>query len=115
VIRDDDVVVEARHAEKKEKNKMASKKAMAKTSTGVPAYIQDPDCTEAQIAAGDDNWLPFEKVRANHSLAIRVVDAELAKLVVERRRVRQLAEALGVPERVSEVLDIGSRVVKRAS
>lgn len=88
---------------------MASKKAMAKTTTGVPAYIQDPDCT------GKDEWIPFGKVRADRSLAIRVVDAELAKLVVERRRVRQLAEALGVPERVSDVLDIGSRVVKRAS
>jgi hypothetical protein len=94
---------------------MASKKAMAKTTTGVPAYIQDPDCTKAQIDAGKDEWIPFEKVRADRSLAIRVVDAELAKLVVERRRVRQLAEALGVPERVSDVLDIGSRFVKRAS
>lgn len=78
---------------------------MAKT-TKVPAYIQDPDCTKEQIHVGNDKWIAFEEVRANRSLAIRVIDAELAKLVLERRRVRQLAEALGVPERVGEVLDL---------
>lgn len=71
---------------------------MAKKIT-VPAFIQDPECTEEQIYAGEDRWIPFEKVRSNRSLAIRVIDAELAKLVAKRRRVRQLAEALGVPRR----------------
>ena len=78
---------------------------MART-TKVPALIQDPDCTKKQIDAGNDKWIPFEEVRSNRSLAIRVIDAELAKLIVERRRIRRLAEALGVSERVGEVLDL---------
>jgi hypothetical protein len=87
---------------------------MAKT-TKVAALIQDPDCTKKQIDAGDDKWIRFEEVRSNRSLAIRVIDAELSKLIVERRRVRQLAEALGVPKRVNEVLDLAARVVKRTA
>jgi len=78
---------------------------MART-TKVPAFIQDPDCTKKESDAGQDRWIAFEEVRSNRSLAIRVIDAELSKLIVERRRVRRLAEALGVPERVGEVLDL---------
>jgi hypothetical protein len=87
---------------------------MAKT-TKVQAFIHDPDCAKKQIDAGEDKWIPIEEVRADRNLAIRVIDRELAKLIVERRRVRQLAEALGVPERVSDVLDLEYRQVKRAS
>jgi hypothetical protein len=87
---------------------------MAKTIK-VPAYVRDPDRTQKQIDTGAEKWIPLGEVRKDHSLAIRVIDAELAKLVVERRRVRQLAEALGVPERVNEVLDLAARVVKRTA
>lgn len=87
---------------------------MAKT-TKVPAFIQDPDCTKEQINAGNDKWIAFEDVRANRSVAIRVIDAELAKLVVERRRVRQLAEALGVPQRVGDVLDLAVNSARRGA
>ena len=93
--------------QKKRKTIMASKR-VAKT-TRVPAYIQDPDCTKEQIDSGADRWIAFEEVRANRTLAIRVIDAELAKLLAERRRVRQLAEALGVPERVGDLLDLPTR------
>jgi hypothetical protein len=36
---------------------MLSKKKMARRIAGVPAYIQDPDCTKAQIDAGEDEWI----------------------------------------------------------
>jgi hypothetical protein len=84
-------------------------------TTKVPAFIQDPDCTKKQIDAGHDRWIAFEEVRSNRSLAIRVIKAELTKLIVERRRVRRLAEALGVPERVNDVLNLPVNLTRKGA
>jgi hypothetical protein len=73
----------------------------------MPAFVRDPRSKKEAYVSVDD-------LRNDRTLAMHAIDAELGKLVFEIRRVRQLATALGVPERVDDILDLASRRVVRA-